>query len=169
MSAEDYHRIAGVRNVRGSRLPAGHALTAGEIGALLDTCVGDETVVGARDAAIIALLYGAGLRRSEAAALDLAHYDSTASELKVLGKGDTERLVPLEAGVAAALDDWLSVRGTGDGPLLCPVRKGGRLELRRMSAQAIYDALVKRGRAARIASLSLRMIFAARSRAICWT
>jgi site-specific recombinase XerC len=109
------------------------------------------------------LLYGAGLRRSEAVALELAQYDSTASELKVRGKGDTERLVPLEAGVSAALDDWLSVRGAGIGPLLCPVRKGGSVELRRMSAQAIYDALLKRGRAARIPSLSphdLRRTFA---------
>lgn len=163
MSAEDYHRIAGVKNVRGIRLPAGRALTPGEIGALLDTCADDETTAGARDAAVIALLYGAGLRRSEVAALDLAHYDSTAGELKVRGKGDTERLMPLEAGIIAALNDWLRVRGTDAGALLHPVRKGGRMETRRMSAQAIYDALLKRGRAARIASLSphdLRRTFA---------
>jgi site-specific recombinase XerC len=163
INAEDYHRVAGVRNVRGSRLPAGRALTPGEIGALLDTCADDETAAGARDAAIIALLYGAGLRRSEAAELDLAHYDSTAGELKVRGKGDKERLVPLEAGVAAALDDWISVRDSIAGPLLCPIRKGGRMELRRMSAQAIYDALLKRGREARLSSLSphdLRRTFA---------
>lgn len=163
MSAEDYHRIAAIKNVRGSRLPAGRALTAGEIGALLDTCASDETPAGARDAAVIALLYGAGLRRSEAAALDLNHYDSTVDELKVIGKGDKERLVPLEAGVTAALDDWLSVRGSDAGPLLCPVRKGGRLELRRMSAQAIYDALLKRATDASIRSLSphdLRRTFA---------
>lgn len=163
MTAEDYHRIAGVKNVRASRLPAGRALTLGEISALLDTCAGDKTAAGPRDAAVIALLYGAGLRRSEAAALDLAHYDSTAGELKVRGKGDKERLVPLEAGVAVALNDWLNVRGTCDGSLLCPVRKGGKIELRRMSAQAIYDALLKRGRAARIPSLSphdLRRTFA---------
>jgi site-specific recombinase XerC len=163
MSAEDYHRIAGVKSVRGSRLPAGRSLTHREISTLLDACASDETPAGARDAAIIVLLYGGGLRRSEAAALELAHYNSTAGELKVRGKGDTERLVPLAAGVTAALDDWLGVRGAGAGPLLCPVRKGGRVELRRISAQAIYDALLKRGRAARIASLSphdLRRTFA---------
>jgi site-specific recombinase XerC len=163
MSADDFHLIAGVKNMRGSRLPAGRALTPGEIGALLDTCAGDETAAGARDAAIIALLYGAGLRRSEAAALDLAHYNSTAGELKVRGKGDAERLMPLEAGVMAALDDWISVRGSGENPLLCPVRKGGKVELRRMSAQSIYDALLKRAGAARIQSLSphdLRRTFA---------
>jgi site-specific recombinase XerC len=163
MTAEGYHRIASVKNVRGTRLPAGRALTPGEIGALLDTCADDETTAGARDAAVIALLYGAGLRRSEAAELDLAHYDATAGELKIRGKGDKERLVPLEAGVAAALNDWISVRDSSAGPLLCPIRKGGRIELRRMSAQAIYDALLKRGRAARIPSLSphdLRRTFA---------
>lgn len=163
IAAEDYYRIAGVKNVRGSRLPAGRALTPGEIGALLDTCARDETAAGARDAAIIALLYGAGLRRSEAAALDLGHYDSMAGEISVRGKGDKERLVPLEAGVSAALNDWLSVRGEDSGSLLCPVRKGGKIELRRISAQAIYDALLKRGREARIPILSphdLRRTFA---------
>jgi site-specific recombinase XerC len=163
MTAEDYHRIARVRNVRGSRLPAGRALTPGEIGALFDACVGDQTAAGARDSAVVALLYGAGLRRSEAAALDLAHYDSKSDDLKVRGKGDTERLVPLEAGVTAALNDWLHVRGLSVGPLLCTVRKGGKVELRRMSAQAIYDALLKRAGQARIAALSphdLRRTFA---------
>jgi site-specific recombinase XerC len=67
---------------------------------------------------------GAGLKRSEAAALDLAHYDPTACELKVRGKGDKERLVPLANGVTAALEDWLSIRGASAGQLLCPVRKG---------------------------------------------
>lgn len=79
------------------------------------------------------------------------------------GKGDKERLVPLGAGVIAALDDWLNVRGSSAGPLLCPVRKGGKIERRRMSAQAIYDALLRRARAARLPSLSphdLRRTFA---------
>jgi integrase len=98
ISAEDYHRVAGVRNVRGSRLPAGRALTPGEVVALLDACAYDETAAGARDAAIIALLYGAGLRRSEAAALDLAHYDSTADELKVRGKGTRSGLCRWRTG-----------------------------------------------------------------------
>lgn len=163
MSADDYHLIAGVKNVRGSRLPAGRALTPGEIGALLEACPSDSTAGGARDAAIIALLYGAGLRRSEAVTLDMTNYDSASLELKVRGKGDTERLVPLENGVAAALDDWIRVRGRSEGPLLCPVRKGGKLELRQMISQAIYDALLKRGSAARISSLSphdLRRTFA---------
>lgn len=70
------------------------------------------------------------------------------------GKGDAERLVPLEVGVMAALNDWITVRGLGEDPLLCPVRKGGKVELRRMSAQAIYDALLKRAGAAHIPSLS---------------
>jgi site-specific recombinase XerC len=163
MDADDYRLIAEVKNVRGSRLPAGRALTPGEIGALLDTCAGDEAPAGARDAAVIALLYGAGLRRSEAADLDLAHYNAATGELRVLGKGDKERLVPLEAGVSAALNDWLSVRGSELGPLLCPVRKGGKVELRRMSSQAIYDALLRRAEAARLPSLSphdLRRTFA---------
>ncbi len=154
MSAEDYQRIAGVKNVSGSRLPAGRALASGEVSALLDACARDASPAGARDAAIIALLLGAGLRRSEAAALDLKDYDREAGALKVRGKGDKERLAYLESGAAAALADWLFVRGESDGALLHPVRKGGEIMHRRITAQAIYDALAKRAHAAKLSALS---------------
>src|SRR5207247_482737 len=85
ISAEDYQRIKNVSSVRGERLPAGRALAGGEVVALLDACVRDESAAGARDAALVALLDGAGLRRSEVAALDLEHFDPASGELRVRG------------------------------------------------------------------------------------
>jgi len=154
MTAEQFQRIESVRSVKGSRLPSGRALSSGEVAALLDACWRDSTAAGARDAAVIALLIGAGLRRSEAAQLRLEDYDPERSTLKILGKGDKERLTYLTGGSAQAMADWLQMRGSQPGALLCPVNKSGTLDLRLMSPQAIYDALLKRAREASVRSFT---------------
>ena len=53
-----------------------------------------------------------------------------------------------------ALLDWLGARGDAAGPLLCPVYKAGYVELRRLSDQAVYNALRKRAREARVHAFS---------------
>lgn len=50
--------------------------------------------------------------------------------------------------------NWLAVRGTHPGTLFHPLRKGGRIELRSMSDQAVLDILQSRGKEASIASFS---------------
>src|SRR3712207_1482479 len=64
MTAEDYQRVKSVRGVSGSRLPAGRSFTPGELHALLRVCRDDPTSAGARDTAMLAILYSAGLRRA---------------------------------------------------------------------------------------------------------
>lgn len=148
INAEDYHRIQAVRSVPGARLLRGRALAGGELAALMTACAADETAAGARDAALIALLFAGGLRRSECVALDAGDYDEAVGELRVRGKGNKERLVYLTGGGAGALADWLLVRGTEPGPLVVPVRRWGYVQLRRMTDQAVYSALLKRVREA---------------------
>ena len=63
-----------------------------------------------RDAAILELLYGAGLRVSELTALHLTDIDFTERWLRVRGKGRKERLVPYPRQAAAALERYLPVR-----------------------------------------------------------
>ena len=93
----------------------------------------------------MALLYGAGIRRSEAAALDLADYNAGTGELKVrAAKGNQDRLGYATNGSKNALDDWLIIRGTEPGPMFLPIDKGGTIHRRRMTDQAIYNALQKR-------------------------
>ena len=154
MTAEEYERIRSINAVSGSRLPAGRALERGEITALLDACAKDDSPAGARDAAIIALIFGGGLRRSEVASLKIEDIKPDNGSLRVMGKGNKERLVYLATGATQAVQDWLQVRGTKDGSLLCPVRKNGNVALRAMTAQAVYNALSKRSAAARIESCS---------------
>jgi integrase len=120
IAAEDYHRAAGVQGVKGTRLPAGRGLAAGELRALFAATV-DGSPSGARDAALVAVLYGGGLRREEAVALELADYDPEAGSLRVRGKGDRERLAYATNGGRDALEDWIRARGPGAGPLFVPV------------------------------------------------
>lgn len=142
MPAEEYQRIRNVPPVRAERLPSGRALTRGEVEALLDTC--EDTPAGRRDAALIALMYTTGLRRSEAVGLNRADYEAATGELRVRGKGNKERLVHVVNGTADALADYLAARGDEDGPLFLPSQKGGELAKRRMTAQAVYGLLKQR-------------------------
>jgi integrase/recombinase XerC len=64
----------------------------------------------ARDALILELLYGCGLRLSELAGLDLASIEGGRSALRVVGKGNKERRVPLGAAATTALDAYLVLR-----------------------------------------------------------
>ncbi len=148
LDSEEYHRAVDLPGVKGSTLPKGRALTAAELRSLFESCA-DGTAIGARDGAALALLYGGGLRRSEAVAVDLADYDGGTGAVAVrMGKGRKERLAYLPAGGRAAVEAWLQVRGDDPGPLLCPVRKGGTVEVRGMSAQALMLALRSRRRKA---------------------
>jgi len=67
-------------------------------------------VIRARDAAILELLYGAGLRVSEVVSLDIGSIDLEALRLRVLGKGRKERVVPLGRPAREALLSYLPLR-----------------------------------------------------------
>lgn len=71
----------------------------------------DERLVR-RDTAMLELLYGGGLRVSELSGLTLDRVDLSAREVRVIGKGDKERLVPLGKEAMGALRAYLEVRGS---------------------------------------------------------
>lgn len=80
---------------------------------------GPDPVRSARDRALLALLYGRGLRRAEVVGLDVAHVDLAGGRVSVLAKGQTERSWErVRPEVAEALRAWLAVRpGDAVGPL----------------------------------------------------
>jgi site-specific recombinase XerD len=164
MPPEDYQRIQSVRGVRGSREHRGRALEAEELRLLLAACDRSGGASGTRDACLLALLAGAGLRRAEAAGANLSDYSRRDHRLLVRGKGDRERIVFFDDGGARrALNAWLRLRGTTEGPLLCPVSREGKISIRRLSTQAIYNVLRKRAAEAGISHTSphdLRRTFA---------
>jgi site-specific recombinase XerD len=157
MTGDDYQRAIDIPAVKGSTLPRGRSLEAGELRALFGDCADDDSPAGCRDAALLAVLYGGGLRRSEVAALEVSDYNAESGELRVRsGKGNKARLAYATNGAKAALDAWLLVRGTEPGPLFIPINKGGRLvrartgELAGMTEQAVYGIVEKRGEEAGI-------------------
>lgn len=60
------------------------------------------------------------------------------------GKGNKDRVVAIANGAKDALDAWIRVRGERDGPLFVPIDKGGTLEFRQMTGQAVYLMLGRR-------------------------
>lgn len=98
-----------------------------------------------RNRAIVAVLYGLGLRRSEAVGLDLVDVDFRAAEVLVLGKGRREKTrIALSAEVSKALGDWVLVRGPDPGPLFTS-GDGGRL-----TGESVARLVTKLGIAAKL-------------------
>jgi site-specific recombinase XerD len=151
MSAEDYHRAARLSPVIGETLPAGRELSAEEIASLIQNCLEDESLTGIRDAAIIAILFGAGLRREEITKLNLDDYNSEDQKLVIRGKRSKQRIAYLGDGALAALMNWLEVRGREPGPLFVPAKRGGTLRYGcGLSPQSIYYLLKARAKRAGI-------------------
>lgn len=103
-----------------SRQARGH-VPADRVRAVFADLAADESLTARRDAALVALLVGAGLRRAEACGLTLADLDDLGETLTVTGKGRVVRDVPLAPGVRRAVAAWLRVRGPVPGHLLTPV------------------------------------------------
>jgi integrase len=156
MGAEDYHRAVDFEPVRGSTLPAGRALSVGEMRALFEACALDKNPArAARDATVIALVYQAGLRRGEAARLNLDNFNPTDGTIQFRGKGNKERLNALAGGGREAIDTWIALRGPAPGPLVCPIGKGGRIVLaRRLTGESIRFIVRHRAQLAGVLDIS---------------
>ena len=137
---------------KAQRLP--HVLSAGEAARLAEPNAHPSTlrreVLLARDAVIVELLYGSGRRVSECVGLDIQQLDLRKGEVRVLGKGSKERIVPLSAAAVDAVQEWLAVR-----TLLQPAAEEAALVLNarggRLSARSAARLLKQRGLVAGVA------------------
>ena len=93
---DSLERIRSVKQVRVSRLPAGRSLSYAESAALLSAAAGDDPKK-VRDRAILTLFLGCGLRRAEVCGLQLDKVDVFGGTIRLIGKGNKERIVPLGA------------------------------------------------------------------------
>ncbi|WP_344278758.1 tyrosine recombinase XerC [Actinomadura napierensis] len=98
---------------------------------LLDT-MDTEGPMGLRDLAVLEVLYGTGVRVSELCGLDIDDVDTGRRTIRVLGKGDRERTVPVGEPALRAVQDWLragrpAVATEISGPALFLGARGGRL------------------------------------------
>ena len=129
----------------------------------------DAEGVALRNRALLELLYAAGLRVSEALGLDREHLSREGAFVRVIGKGDRERMVPVGDVALAWLDRylawpraaWLASAGEGDGPgtPLFVTQRGRRLG-RQAAWSAVKAAAVAAGLGDRVTPHTLRHSFA---------
>jgi integrase/recombinase XerC len=123
----------------GRRLP--HTLDADQMARLLDVAPGDALV--ARDHALMELLYSSGLRLAELVGLDLLDLDLADRTVRLLGKGNKSRIVPVGKQAVKALERWLSARATLAKPAEMAVfigRNGRRLGARAVQLRVAHWA-----------------------------
>jgi integrase/recombinase XerC len=133
-------RVRGYRDTRGPDVAGARRLAQG---------LRRQDAKGARDRAILRLLWDLGLHRSEVAELDLAHLDLGAGTVAVRGKGEAG-LGPLTLPeeTQAALRAWVEVRGLDPGPLFHSLDRAAAsrsAQPQRLSPTSIYRELRRLG------------------------
>src|SRR4028119_374192 len=114
ISEKDYKGATDLRPVPGSTGLKGRALSRDEIAALLRVCQHAATPSGVRDAALIAILRGSGVRRRELVNLDLKDFNPATGALEVKdGKGGKDRTVYLSSQALRGGVNWGAVGGGG--------------------------------------------------------
>jgi site-specific recombinase XerD len=121
---------AGIRRVKGVKqlgVRLGNWLTAEESRALVNAPT-SETLRGKRDRAILAVLLGCGLRRSELVHLKVEHLQRREEHWAVVdlvGKGGHVRTIPVPQWVKTRIDDWTRASDTASGRLFRSINKNG--------------------------------------------
>jgi site-specific recombinase XerD len=126
--------LANLPKIKGAPQKLPVVLSAEEIERLL-AAPDAGTILGLRDRAILALLYGSGIRATECASLHQQDVDLDEQTVSVIGKGGHQRTAPLNERVVAALELYARVRGAAlpTAPFFRS-RRG-----RAMSRYAIYE------------------------------
>ena len=117
-------------------------LSVEEVTAILESVDTAAGWTGLRDRAILEILYGCGLRVSEACGLQISHVYLQEGFVRVVGKGDKERLVPLGEMAADAFKNYLDARPAAAEPAFDDVaflNKNGRP----LSRVAIFNLVKK--------------------------
>lgn len=140
--------IKSIKGVRGSRVEKGRALQAKEMAKLVFHCENEKTLIGIRDAAIFMLGAGCSFRRAEIVNLRLDGVDKVNRSVRVIGKGNKERLVLCSDTVWEYLSECLSYRkktlSVGIPNVFFPIYKGTHIDTSRpLTESAIYAMLRK--------------------------
>lgn len=148
ITQEQLARIRVIKPYRGSRLPKGKNIKRSAIRDILDDCDSDERPQGMRDAAIISILYGSGMRKTESVNCNLADVDFAERTIRVMAKGNKEMLKYAPQWAFDRLKKWIDYRNqfTPDADYLFNrIRKGGKVVDQRLSKMAIYFIVRDRG------------------------
>jgi len=135
--------ITRVKSAKSVGIRVGNWLSLRQAQALL-SAPDTATMKGLRDRAILAVLLGCGLRRSEVAALTFAHVqqrDGRWCIVDLVGKHGRVRTIPMPTWVKVAIDAWTSTAGLLDGRVFRPVNRGDRVQGEAMSEKVVWQML----------------------------
>jgi site-specific recombinase XerD len=137
---------AGIQRVKSAKsigVRMGNWLSQKQAQALLNT-PDITTLKGLRDRAIIAVLLGCGLRRSEVAALTKGHVQQRDGRwviMDLVSKHKRVRTVPMPTWTKVAIDAWTARAGVADGYIFRPVHRGDQLRGDRLSEKVVWQLL----------------------------
>lgn len=140
MSQEHANGISKIKGVKQNGNRTGNWLDQERAQALLNA-PDTDTLKGLRDRAILAVMLGAGLRRSEVAKLTFNHLQQREGRwviVDLVGKGNRIRTAPLPSWAKVALDAWSDALGDYQGYVFRPVNKGGKVTGDKVSTQLVY-------------------------------
>src|ERR1700681_4163975 len=135
--------IARIKGVKSKGVRVGNWLSLRQAQTLLNT-PDVSTKKGLRDRAMLAVLLGCGLRRSEVAALTLKHIqqrDSRWCIVDQVGKHGRVRTIPMPTWVKVAIDAWTLAAGLIAGHVLRPVNRADQAQGERMSEKVVWQLL----------------------------
>jgi len=152
ISQEHLLRMRTVKAAPGTRLGQGRNLRRSLIREMMEVCAADPRPQGLRDAAVIGILYGSGMRKSESVNLDLAQINFEERSLRVIGKGNKELIKYAPDWAFAKLQAWLAFRReqlkegeVDDSFLFNRIRRGSHITRERITKHAIYYIARQRG------------------------
>jgi integrase len=114
------------------------------------------TLKGLRDCAILAVLLGCGLRRSEVIALTFEQIQQREGRWCIIdlsGKRGRIRTVPVPTWVKVAIDVWKAAGGLAVGRVFRPIYKGGRMRGENLSEKAVWQVVQRHSQAAGLPKL----------------
>ena len=141
MSTESSARILKIKGPRRRGVRLGNWLNVENAERLVQAPAMD-TIKSKRDRALLAVLLGAGLRRSEAAQLSLTQLQKREDRwviVDLLGKHDRIRSVPIPAWTKQAIDEWIAAADLRGGAIFRRISKGGKVQADAISVNAIYQ------------------------------
>lgn len=147
--------ILKVKGSTGSRIKKHKVINRNEFDDLIKRIISscsNNPVKKVRDIALFHLLVGTGLRRNELANINMSSIDATrdgngtisinSQFIKVIGKGNKERNIPLHPKTKSYLENWLELRGLTPGPIFFKINKVGHFSKSAqvgLSGSAIYE------------------------------
>lgn len=145
-----FETVMDVKGISYSKTKVHGVLSYQQFDKILKDC-DDNTNLGKRDMAIIALTVGCGLRRFESAKIVMSDLNLASKKLEVKGKGGKFRNLYIHDVTMKQIEPWLLIRGLNPGPFFLPIHKSDQIDFSRLdtgqtiNSNTIYGCCTRRG------------------------